>query len=143
MGLDERAGSTAGLVSVVFGAPYLVLRSRTHPSPVMEPTLLRIRTFGIAISSFLLFSMGMFALLLGNILFLTGVWRYSLLQAGFAVTPGPLMAAVAARIRGRVCERLGPRLVAPRRCSCSPSRAWSTAKSDPHLITLATGSRRS
>lgn len=102
---------TAWLVSAVLVA-LLVLRSRTHPSPVIEPTLLRIRTFGIAISSFLLFSMGMFALLLGNILFLTGVWRYSLLQAGFAVTPGPLMAAVAAGIDGRVCERLGPRLVA-------------------------------
>ena len=31
--------------------------------------------------------------LLANILFLTGVWGYSILEAGFAVTPGPLMAA--------------------------------------------------
>ena len=38
-----------------------------------------------------------YALLLGNVLFLTGPWHYSVLKAGFAVTPGPLMAAPSAR----------------------------------------------
>ena len=37
--------------------------------------------------------MGFFAMLLGNILFLTGVWHYSILHAGLAVTPGPLVVA--------------------------------------------------
>src|SRR3954454_8822788 len=50
--------------------------------------------------------------LLCNVFFLTGVWRYSVLRAGIALTPGPLMAALAAPIGGRVSDRLGQRVVA-------------------------------
>ena len=35
--------------------------------------------------------------MLCNVLFLTGVWRYSVLQAGLAITPGPFIAAAVAR----------------------------------------------
>jgi len=56
--------------------------------------------------------MGFFALLLCNVLFLTGVWHYSILRAGLALTPGPLMAAVAAPIGGRLSDRFGQRVVA-------------------------------
>jgi hypothetical protein len=38
--------------------------------------------------------------LLCNVLFLTGVWGYSILEAGVALTPGPLAAAMAAPIGG-------------------------------------------
>ena len=69
-------------------AALLVARSARHPAPVLEPAMLRIRTFSTANAAFFLFSIGFYALLLGNILFLTQVWRYSLLEAGFAVTPG-------------------------------------------------------
>jgi len=41
----------------------------------------------------LLYAMGFFAMLLGNILFLTSVWHYSILRAGLSVTPGPLVVA--------------------------------------------------
>jgi len=51
-------------------------------------------------------------MLLGNILFLTGVWHYSILEAGFAVTPGPLTAAVTAGLGGRLSDRFGQRVVA-------------------------------
>ena len=88
------------------------VRSRRHPAPILEPELFRIPTFRLAISGFFVFSTGMFALLLGNIMFLTQVWHYSLLQAGFAVTPGPLVAAVAAGAGGRLTQRFGPRAVA-------------------------------
>jgi EmrB/QacA subfamily drug resistance transporter len=88
------------------------VRSARHPAPVLEPAILRIRTFSTANSAFFVFSIGFYALLLGNILFLTEVWRYSLMQAGFAVTPAALMAAVAAAAGGRLVERFGSRLVA-------------------------------
>lgn len=90
----------------------LWVRSRRHPAPVLERELFRIATFRLAISGFFVFSTGMFALLLGNIMFLTQVWHYSLLQAGFAVTPGPLVAAAAAGVGGRLTQRFGPRAVA-------------------------------
>jgi NTE family protein len=90
----------------------LLSRSSRHASPVLEPELLRIRMFALANISLFAFSVGLYALLLGNILFLTEVWGYSILTAGLAVTPGPLMAALAAVLGGRLTERFGPRAVA-------------------------------
>jgi NTE family protein len=50
-------------------------------------------------------------MLLGNILFLTGVWHYSILRAGLAVTPGPLVVAAVSGPAGRVAARVGFRVV--------------------------------
>ncbi|MET0683671.1 MAG: DHA2 family efflux MFS transporter permease subunit [Solirubrobacteraceae bacterium] len=86
-------------------------RARRHPAPILEPALLRIRSFGTANASMLLLSAGFYALLLANVLFLTDVWDYTVLEAGFGVTPGPLAATVAAVIGGRITERRGPRAV--------------------------------
>ena len=55
----------------------------------------------------LLFSFAFYAVILANILFLTEVWGWSVLNAGFAVTPAPLMAAFAAPIAGKAVGRLG------------------------------------
>jgi EmrB/QacA subfamily drug resistance transporter len=98
-------------IAVVFAAA-CASRSTRHPAPVLEPAILRIRTFGTANAALFVFSTGFYALLLGNVLFLTEVWRYSLLDAGFAVSPAAVMAAVAAAAGGRLVERLGSRLVA-------------------------------
>jgi NTE family protein len=103
------------LVAWVIAAVFIAAsaaRSIRHPAPILEPAILRIRTFSTANAAFFVFSIGFYALLLGNILFLTDAWRYSLLQAGFAVTPGPLMAALAAAAGGRLAERFGSRSVA-------------------------------
>jgi pimeloyl-ACP methyl ester carboxylesterase len=101
------AWSIAATMGAVFAA-----RSARHPNPVLEPAILRIRTFSTANAAFFLFSIGFYALLLANVLFLTQVWRYSLLEAGFAVSPAALMAAIAAVAGGRLVERFGPRQVA-------------------------------
>jgi EmrB/QacA subfamily drug resistance transporter len=98
----------AGLVLLVA----LVRRSGRHPAPALELSLFRVRSFAVGVSGVFLFSLGFYALLLGNILFLTQVWGYSVLTAGFAVTPGPLMAAVWAPIGGRLSDRFGQRVVA-------------------------------
>ena len=60
----------------------------------------------------LAFYVGFGAMLLGGVLFLTGVWGYSELRAGFALSPGPLMAA-------GLRDPLGP----PRRPH-RPARRW-------------------
>ena len=59
----------------------------------------------------LLYAMGFFAMLLGNILFLTSVWHYSILVAGLAVTPGPLVVAVVSGPAGKLAGRIGFRPV--------------------------------
>jgi EmrB/QacA subfamily drug resistance transporter len=89
-----------------------VWRSSRHPAPVIELSLFRVRSFAVANAGGFVFALGFYALLLCNVLFLTGVWRYSILEAGVALTPGPLMAAVAAPIGGRLSDRFGQRLVA-------------------------------
>jgi MFS family permease len=55
--------------------------------------------------------MGFFAMLLGNILFLTSVWHYSILDAGLAVTPGPLVVAFVSGPAGKIASRIGFRPV--------------------------------
>ncbi len=93
--------------AVVLGA--FVWRSRVHPHPVLELSLFRVRSFAVGCAGVFVFSLGFYALLLANILFLTSVWGYSTLEAGFAVTPGPLMAALSSALAGRMIDRYGSR----------------------------------
>jgi MFS family permease len=44
-------------------------------------------------------------------LFLTGVWHYSIMRAGLAVTPGPLVVAIVAGPAGKLASRIGFRSV--------------------------------
>jgi MFS family permease len=55
--------------------------------------------------------MAFFSTILGNILFLTGVWGYSVLTAGLATVPGPLMATAVTPVAGRLADRHGHRAV--------------------------------
>jgi EmrB/QacA subfamily drug resistance transporter len=96
--------------AVVVGASFL-RRSARHPEPVLDLTLFRSRSFSVANAATVLYAMGFFAMLLGNILFLTSVWHYSILRAGLAVTPGPLVVAVVSGPAGRVAQRIGFRTV--------------------------------
>jgi EmrB/QacA subfamily drug resistance transporter len=101
----------AFVASAVLLVLFLV-RSTRHPAPVIELSLFRVRSFAVANAGGFIFATGFFALLLCNVLFLTSVWHYSILRAGIALTPGPLMAALAAPIGGRLSDRFGQRVVA-------------------------------
>jgi EmrB/QacA subfamily drug resistance transporter len=90
----------------VLGAVF-VRRCAREPEPVLDLTLFAHRSFAVANAATLVYAMGFFALLLGNILFLTGVWHYSILRAGLAVTPGPLVVAAVSRSAGRLAARHG------------------------------------
>ena len=110
-GWDSARVLAAFATSVVL-FPLFVWRSSLHPAPVIELALFRVRSFAVANGGVFIFSLGFFALLLCNVLFLTEVWGYSIVRAGVALTPGPLTAAVAAPIGGRLSDRFGQRLVA-------------------------------
>ena len=95
-----------------FGASALLLalftlRSARHPAPVVELPLFRPPAFALASVSALLFFAAFAVLLLGNVLFLTAVWHYSVTRAGFAFFPGPLTAATVAALSGRLGGRYG------------------------------------
>jgi len=70
-----------------------VVRSAHHHAPVIELPLLRVRSFALANLAAAVFFAGFGAMLLSGVLLLTELWGYSALKAGFALSPGPLMAA--------------------------------------------------
>jgi EmrB/QacA subfamily drug resistance transporter len=100
----------AFVASLCLGALFLY-RSSRHQEPVLDLTLFRARSFSVANAATFLYAVGFFAVLLGNILFLTSVWHYSILRAGLAVTPGPLVVAVVAGPAGRMARTYGFRRV--------------------------------
>ena len=57
----------------------------------------------------LVFAIGFTAMFLGNVLFLTEVWDYSILEAGLAISVGPLIVAATAPFFGRLAARIGQR----------------------------------
>ncbi len=90
---------------------WLVRRCATHPRPVVDPALMQIPSFRIGSLGTLLFAIAFFSQILGNILFLTSVWGYSVLDAGLAVMPGPVMTTLFAIPAGRLADRYGHRAV--------------------------------
>jgi EmrB/QacA subfamily drug resistance transporter len=98
-------------VVVAIAVPVVVLRSARHPAPVLDLALFRVRSFAVANVATVLFATAFSAMLLSGVLFLTGVWHYSILEAGLAVSPGPLFAAAFAPPAGRLADRFGHRAV--------------------------------
>ncbi|MBS1846132.1 MAG: MFS transporter [Actinobacteria bacterium] len=110
-------GWTDGRVLGSFVAAALLVaaflfRSAYHHAPVIELPLLRVRSFALANLATLVFFMGFGAMLLSGVLLLTEVWGWSELRAGFALSPGPLMAAIFAAPSGKLGARIGQRPIA-------------------------------
>ncbi len=110
-------GWSSGRVLVSFAVaaalvPVALARSARHPSPALHLELFRVPSFAVANVGTLLFASAFFAMLLGNVLFLTEIWGYSILKAGLAIVPSPLAAAVFAGPAGRLSDRFGQRPVA-------------------------------
>jgi NTE family protein len=89
----------------------VIWRCRRHRAPVLDLSLLRIRALRAANAMTLIGAAGFYGYTLSNVLFLTGVWRYSILQAGLALTVGPLVAVVVAGPTSKLAQRTGPRPV--------------------------------
>jgi EmrB/QacA subfamily drug resistance transporter len=102
--LGAFAAAAALLAGVVF-------RSTRHPRPIVEPELFAHRSFRIGNLGTLFFSAAFFSIVLGNVLFLTSIWGYTVLQAGLATLPGPAMSTVFAAPAGRLADRFGHRAV--------------------------------
>ena len=97
-------------VALVGGAVF-VHRTLHHDNPSSTRPCSRAAPFVIANSATVVYAAGFFAMLLGNILFLTGVWDYSIMTAGLAVTPGPIVVAIIAGPAGKLAARIGFRPV--------------------------------
>ncbi len=78
---------------------------------MIDLSLLRIRAFALSNGVTIVMASGFYAYTLCNVLFLTSVWRYSILTAGLALTPGPFTAMAVAGPASRLVERVGHRPV--------------------------------
>ena len=100
--LGAFAGAFAGLALAL-------IRAARVPAPAIEISLWRNRTYASANLVSLLFGAGLYATLLLGVLYVTEIWGYSELQAGFSVTPGAIASAAVGIAIGRAQRRPSPR----------------------------------
>ncbi len=123
-------GWTSWAVLGCFAASALTLvlfvsSSRRHRSPLLDPELLKVRAFKVGNIATIAAGMGFYAYLLTNILWLSYVWRYSVLRAGLALVPAALIAAVIAAVLGPMAAKRGYRLfIVPGALIWASSYAW-------------------
>ena len=102
--------ATAFLAGVVLLVLF-ILRARGIPNPVLRLELFRNRNFRWANLAAFVFAVGFNAMFMSNVLFLTNVWKYSILRAGTAIALGPAIVALTAPRFGRLAGRVGQRTV--------------------------------
>lgn len=86
-----------------------VLWARFHTAPLLDLSLFTHVNYRYINAATLAFGTAFSMMFLGFFFFMTGVWHYTLPQAGLAVTPGPLLVMPTAIITGRLAGRLGHR----------------------------------
>lgn len=97
---DTWGWTSAGVLgSFAVSAATLALFTWTithHPAPVVDPALLRVRSFAWANIATIVFNVGFAIALLSRILWMQQQWGYSALLTGLLVALGPLMVPVTA-----------------------------------------------
>ncbi|WP_205698344.1 MFS transporter [Conexibacter sp. SYSU D00693] len=101
----------ACLAGAALAVAWSLRRSLGHPAPAIETSLWRSRSFAVANLASLLYGAALFSSLLVGVLVLVQVWGYSELEAGLAVTPGAVAAAIVALRAAPLVVRFGPRRV--------------------------------
>lgn len=105
------------ITTLMIGVALLVafiLHQRSTTAPALNLELFRIRNFTWGNLAGFAFGLAFTAMFFGSILFLTNVWGWSILKAGFGVAPGPAFVAVLAPRFGKLAGQVGqqPLLVA-------------------------------
>lgn len=101
--------TTASIMTGIVLLVVFVAHQARTPAPVIDLGLFRIGNFRWGNAATVAFGTAFSAMFLSSILFLTNVWQWSILRAGFAVAPGPLLVAVLAPQMGRLAVRYGQR----------------------------------
>lgn len=99
----------AALALGVIALSVFVAHQRRTEAPVLDLDLFSHPNFRWGNLAGFAFGLAFSAMFLGSILFLTQVWGWSILQAGFGVAPGPLLVAVLAPRLGALAGRIGQR----------------------------------
>lgn len=108
----DSPGFVLGVLAAFATLLAFLARCRSHPAPVVELSLLRMRPFAAANAVMLCFYIAFGAVLLASVLFLTGVWHERTLTAGLQLAPGPSVVALVSPQVKRLVPRFGGRAVA-------------------------------
>ena len=101
---------SSSALAIAMGATF-VRRSLRHPSPMLDFGMFRTRTVWSAnLTNVFLSTVGLSIWWLWPE-YLQKVWGFSTLEAGLAISPGPVMSATFAVIAGRIVDRRGARAV--------------------------------
>lgn len=128
------ASASAAVLMAAF-----VWRCSRVDNPLVRLSLFASPSFRVANAATLVFSVGFSAMFLGNVLFLTRVWGYSILQAGLAVSVGPIVVAATAPFFGRLAGRVGQRrLLVPGGLVWAAGGLWLAAAVTlaPHYLSI-------
>ncbi|MCH9675299.1 MAG: DHA2 family efflux MFS transporter permease subunit [Gammaproteobacteria bacterium] len=96
-----------GVGLLLLGA--FVAHQRWTKSPTLDLELFALANFRWGNLAMFSFSLAFSAMFFGLILFLVNVWGWSIIEAGLAVTPGPLLAAFLAPRFGKLAGQIGQR----------------------------------
>jgi EmrB/QacA subfamily drug resistance transporter len=107
----EAPATLAALAVGVIAVAAALRRSTRAPVPALEVGLWRSRTFAVANAASLLYGLALYPWMLLGVLVLTNLWGYSPLEAGLAMSPAAVIAAVAAVVAGRLSARVGTRAI--------------------------------
>jgi EmrB/QacA subfamily drug resistance transporter len=134
-GSARTVGAFAGAAVLT---PALVWRGLHHTRPALPARLFANRSFSTATLGTLLFGTAFYGQILCNVLFLSGVWHYSLMRTALAILPSPLIAAAVAPVAGRWADRYGYRaVVVPGAASFVLASLWlaSATTAQPDYLT--------
>ena len=87
----------------------LVVRAQRDPRSILDLTLFHIPSFRWATLVAISLPIGFFLQFFGSVQFLTKVWGYSELRAGFLLTPLSVVQASLTLVAGRIADRFGHR----------------------------------
>jgi len=130
---DDWGWASPGVLGVGFW-----WRSAHHRAPIVEIPMLRVRTFGVATLSALLFTVAFAAVLLTSVLWCQQVWGYSAIRTCLAIAPGPLVVPVVTILSGPVIRRFGAGVTSMTGCLLiAVGLGWWAAAldTDPHYLT--------
>lgn len=104
------SGATLGALAAGLAVLALFVAQQSRSAaPTIDLALFSVRNFRWGNAATMAFGLAFTAMFLSSILFLTGVWGWSVLRAGFGIAPGPLLVAVLAPQMGRLAARFGQR----------------------------------
>jgi NTE family protein len=101
--LPTLAAFTAGVVLL----PIVISRSRSRPRPLVPPLLMNERRYVTLTYAAIVQQIGFFGYYFSLPLILTGVWKWSVLDAGYAMAGSMAVSALVAPVAGRWADRRG------------------------------------